>query len=46
MVVNYSGYKIIIIRAISYKVTIKLLIGYNMLILISFLGYKLRFIII
>jgi hypothetical protein len=46
VVISYNINGIIIIRAIGYRVTIRLLVGYNILILISFLGHKLYFIII
>jgi hypothetical protein len=44
--VNYSSNGIIAIRVIGYGVTTRLLIGYSVLILVSFPGRKLYFTII
>ena len=46
MAIGYNSSKIIAIKAIGYGVTTKLLAGYNIPILVSFLGRKLRFTII
>ncbi len=46
MAVGYSGNGIVAIRAAGYRVTIRLLVGYSMLILVSFPGRKLYFTII